>query len=158
MIRRPPRSTRFPYPTLVRSVKEMVEEGHGFTSLRGTKRRRRLDRDLLLGRVAKSMRLKRFGSGSQASRAGDIDCSATSGRAGEQERCVRYLQATEDTFAGQTQASVAFDESTVGEATMTTAVYSHHLKKGAWLLPMVASLDIARASRDNGKKTIESRN
>ena len=48
------------------SVKDMVEEGHGFPSLRGRKRRRRLDKDLLLGRLAKSMRLKRYGSGNQA--------------------------------------------------------------------------------------------
>ena len=48
------------------SVRDMVDEGHGFKSLRGKKRRRRLDRVLLLGRVAKSMRLKRSGSGSQA--------------------------------------------------------------------------------------------
>ena len=109
------------------SVRGMVEEGHGFTSLRGRKRRRRLDRDLLLGRLSKSMCLNRFGSGSQASRSGDIDCSATSARDGELEHCVRYMQATEDMFTGHTQASVAFDESTVNEATMASALYSHHL-------------------------------
>ena len=124
------------------SVRGMVEEGHGFPSLRGRKRRRRLDRDLLLGRVSKSMRLKRFGSGSQASRSGDVDCSKTSAFDGEQEHCVRYMQATEVTFTGQTQAYVAFDESTVNEATMATALYSHHLKKAAWLLPMVARVSV----------------
>ena len=60
------------------SVRDMVEEGHGFTSLRGRKRRRRLDRDLLLGRVAKSMRLNIFSGASQAARASDIDCSVKS--------------------------------------------------------------------------------
>ena len=60
------------------SVSDMVEEGHGFPSLRGSKRRRRLDRDLLLGRMVKSMRLKRFCSGSQAPQAGDTDCSVSS--------------------------------------------------------------------------------
>ena len=99
------------------SVRGMVEEGHGCPSLRGRKRRRRLDRDLLLGRLVKSMRLKRFGSGSQASRSGDIDCSAQAAIDGEQEHCVRYQQAIEHTFTGQTQASVAFDESIVNEAT-----------------------------------------
>ena len=124
-------------PASEASVRDTVEEGHGFRSLRGTKRRRRLDRDLVLGRMAKSMRLNRFKSGSQASRAGDIDCSVSSGRDGEQEHCVRYLQATEDTLAGQTQVSIAFDESSVGESTMATALYSHHVKKGAWRLFMV---------------------
>ena len=95
------------------SVSDMVEECHGFPSLRGSKRRRRLDRDLLLGRLAKSMRLKRFGNGCQASRSSDIDCASSSAHDGEQEHCVRYTQATEDIFARQTQASVAFDESTV---------------------------------------------
>ena len=98
--------------------------------------------DLLLGRLAKSMRLKRYGSGSQASRSGDIDCSGSSAKDGEQEHCVRYLQATEDTFLGQTQVSVAFDESTVNDATMATAPYSHHLEKAAWLLPMVARISL----------------
>ena len=119
------------------SVSDMVEEGHGFPSLRGSKRRRRLDRDLLLGRMVKSMRLKRFGSGSQASRAGDVDCAPTSAFDGEQEHCVRYMQATENIFTGQTQVSVAFDESCVNEATMSTALYSHRTKTAAWLLPMV---------------------
>ena len=119
------------------SVRDMVEEGHGFPSLRGSKRRRRLDRDLLLGRMVKSMRLKRFGSGSQASRAGDVDCAPTSAWNGEQEHCVRYMQATENIFTGQTQVSVAFDESCVNEATMSTALYSHRTKTAAWLLPMV---------------------
>ena len=124
------------------SVRDMVEEGHGFPSLRGRKRRRRLDRDLLLGRTAKSMRLKRYGSGAKASRSGDIDCSATSARDGEQEHCVRYMQATEDAFTGQTQVHVAFDESSVGDATMATAIYSHDLQKAAWLLPMVARISL----------------
>ena len=119
------------------SVSDMVEEGHGFPSLRGSKRRRRLDRDLLLGRMVKSMRLKRFGSGSQASRAGDVDCARTSALDGEQEHCVRYMQATENIFTGQTQVSVAFDESCVNEATMSTALYSHRTKTAAWMLPMV---------------------
>ena len=119
------------------SVSDMVEEGHGFTSLRSRKRRRRLDSDILLGRMAKSMRLKRFGSGSQASRAGDIDCASSSARDAEQEHCVRYMQATESIFTGQTQVSVAFDESCVNEATMSTALYSHRTKTAAWLLPMV---------------------
>ena len=124
------------------SVSDMVEEGHGFPSLRGSKRRRRLDRDLLLGRMVKSMRLKRFGSGSQASRAGDVDCAPTSAFDGEQEHCVRYMQATENAFTGQTQVHVAFDESSVGDATMATAIYSHDLQKAAWLLPMVASISL----------------
>ena len=124
------------------SVRDMLEEGHGFPSLRGRKRRRRLDRDLLLGRLAKSMRLKRYGSGAKAKRSGDIDCSRSSARDGEQEHCVRYLQATEDTFIGQTQASVAFDESTVNESTMATSMYSHHLKKAAWLLPMATRASV----------------
>ena len=124
------------------SVSDMVEEGHGFPSLRGSKRRRRIDRDLLLGRMAKSMRLKRFGSCSQASRAGDIDCASSSARDAEQEHCVRYMQATEDAFTGQTQVHVAFDESSVGDATMATAIYSHELQKAAWLLPMVASISL----------------
>ena len=124
------------------SVKDMVEEGHGFPSLMGRKRRRRLDRDLLLGRTAKSMRLKRYGSGAKASRSGDIDCSASSAKDGEQEHCVRYMQATEDAFTGQTQVHVAFDESSVGDATMATAIYSHDLQKAAWLLPMVASISL----------------
>ena len=124
------------------SVRDMVEEGHGFPSLRGTKRRRRLDRDLLLGRTAKSMRLKRYGSGAKASRSGDIDCSRSSARDGEQEHCVRYMQATEDAFAGQTQVHVAFDESRVGDVTMATAIYSHDVKKAAWLLPMVARISL----------------
>ena len=119
------------------SVRDMVEEGHGFPSLMGRKRRRRLDRDLLLGRMVKSMRLKRFGSGSQASRAGDVDCARSSALDGEQEHCVRYMQATENIFTGQTQVSVAFDESCVNEATMSTALYSHRTKTAAWLLPMV---------------------
>ena len=119
------------------SVRDMVEEGHGFQSLRGRKRRRRLDRDLLLGRMAKSMRLKRFGRGSQASRAGDVDCAPTSALDGEQEHCVRYMPATESIFTGQTQVSVAFDESCVNEATMSTALYCHRTKTAAWLLPMV---------------------
>ena len=83
------------------SVSDMVEEGHGFPSLRGSKRRRRLDRDLLLGRLAKSMRLKRYGSGGQASRSGDIDCSKSSAHDGEQEHCVRYMQATETFSLGK---------------------------------------------------------
>ena len=124
------------------SVSDMVEEGHGFPSLRGRKRRRRLDRDLLLGRTEKSMRLNRYGSCAKASRSGDIDCSKSSAIDGEQEHCVRYMQATEDAFAGQTQVHVAFDESSVGDATMTTAIYSHDLKKAAWLLPMVASISL----------------
>mgnify|MGYP003325704576 CR=1 FL=1 len=124
------------------SVSDMVEEGHGFPSLRGSKRRRRLDRDVLLGRMAKSMRLKRYGSGGQASRSGDIDCRSSSARDGEQEHCVRYMQATEDAFTGQTQVHVAFDESSVGDATMATAIYSHDLQKAAWLLPMVASISL----------------
>ena len=124
------------------SVRDMVEEGHGFPSLRGRKRRRRLDRDLLLGRTAKSMRLKRYGSGAKATRSGDIDCSRSSARDGEQEHCVRYMQATEDAFTGQTQVHVAFDESSVGDATMATAIYSHDLQKAAWLLPMVARISL----------------
>ena len=91
------------------SVSGMVEECHGFPSLRGSKRRRRLDRGLLLGRLAKSMRLNIFGSGSQASRSGDIDCARSSAHDGEQEHCVRYMQATDDIFTGQTEVSVAFD-------------------------------------------------
>ena len=124
------------------SVRDMVEEGHGFPSLRGRKRRRRLDRDLLLGRTAKSMLLKRYGSGGQASRSGDIDSSKSSAHDGEQEHCVRYLQATEDTFIGQTQVSVAFGESNVNDATMAAALSSHHLQKVAWLLPMVARISL----------------
>ena len=124
------------------SVRDMVEEGHGFPSLRGTKRRRRLDRDLLLGRTAKSMRLERYGSGAKSSRAGDIDCSKTSSLGAEQEHCVKYMQATEDAFTGQTQVHVAFDESCVGDATMATAIYSHDAKKAAWLLPMVARISL----------------
>ena len=88
------------------------------------------------------MRLKRFGSGSQASRAGDVDCAPTSAFDGEQEHCVRYMQATEDAFTGQTQVHVAFDESSVGDATMATAIYSHDLQKAAWLLPMVARISL----------------
>ena len=42
------------------SVSCMVGEDNGFPSLRGSKRRRRLDRDLLLGRVAKSMPLEQI--------------------------------------------------------------------------------------------------
>ena len=122
------------------SVRDMVEEGHGFPSLRGTKKRRRLDRDLLLGRTLKNMRLKRYNSGAKASRAGDIDCSEQSSFGAEQEHCVKYMQATEDAFTGKTQVHVAFDESSVGDATMTTAIYSHELKKAAWLLPMVTRI------------------
>ena len=124
------------------SVKDMVEEGHGFPSLRGRKRRRRLDRDLLLGRTEESRRLNRYGSCAKASRSGDIDCSNSSAKDGEQEHCVRYMQATEVTFTGQTQAYVAFDESTVNEATMSTALYSHRTKKAAWLLPMVTRVSV----------------
>ena len=47
------------------------------------------------------------------------------------------MQATENIFTGQTQVSVAFDESCVNEATMSTALYSHRTKTAAWLLPMV---------------------
>ena len=119
------------------SVKDMVEEGHGFPSLRGRRRRRRLDRDLLLGRTEESRRLNRYGSCAKASRSGDIDCSKSSAIYGEQEHCVRYMQATENIFTGQTQVSVAFDESCVNEATMSTALYCHRTKTAAWLLPMV---------------------
>ena len=124
------------------SVKDMVEEGHGFPSLRGRKRRRRLDRDFLLGRTEKSMRLNRCGSCAKASRSGDIDCSKSSAIDGEQEHCVRYMQATADAFTGQTQVHVAFDESSVGDATMATALYSHHMKKVAWPLPMVTRVNV----------------
>ena len=65
-------------PASEASLSDMVEESHGFGSLRGTKRRRRLDRDLVLDRMAKSLRLKGFKSGRQASRAGDIDCIVSS--------------------------------------------------------------------------------
>ena len=124
------------------SVSGMVEEGHGFPSLRGSNRRRRLDRGLLLGRLAKSMRLNIFGSGSQASRSGDIDCACSSAHDGEQEHCVRYMQATEDIFTGQTQVSVAFDEPCVNEATMATSLYSHRTKKAACILLMVTSVGV----------------
>ena len=52
------------------------------------------------------------------------------------------MQATENIFTGQTQSYAAFDESTVNETTMVTALYSHHLKKAALLLPMVTRVSV----------------
>ena len=52
------------------------------------------------------------------------------------------MQATEDMFTGQTQSSVAVDEPTAHEAIMAKALYSHHLKKVAWFLPMVTHVSV----------------
>lgn len=105
-------------------------------SLRGAYRRRRLDPNILNKAAQDLVRSGKFPSVSAAARAGVVDASRPSAQDSEEENMRRYLKSCWDAVEGQRQASLAFDESTLGgEGTMFGALWLRKRHIGFWGVP-----------------------
>jgi hypothetical protein len=130
---------------LILMKKELWQENaEHIVAARGTKRRMRLDSDMAGATLKELVQSKRFRSGRQAARAGNVDMDTRSISDADEIKMRRYWAAMLGLWTACKQLSMATDESSVGgEATMISCVWDHVRKLGGWLLVQACSRSIS---------------
>eukprot|EP00971_Amphidinium_carterae_P352467 6492610-Amphidinium_carterae.2 len=109
-------------------------------AVRGLKRRRVLDSDMLREGVVGAIESKRYKSGQAMVRAGTADISLTEGKLVESHFCLRYYARNLSAFSSSRAVTLAFDETNLGnEKTLCGVIQDVALGVASYVVPQVKS-------------------